>query len=194
MGKESFEDLDTHKKLYVVIQYIRTKIPEDILLDLDSYLIYYCDFNYFHKYDTHLIGLNYFKRISLDKRYWTYWQVIKIEDDIIDTDESFYKFYENPSYEYLKNIEIPKRALRIIDGVVDFFKFWSLAMVRDFTQQDVPVLVTFNEEKLDYYAVHYREPMSETKCIGDFYSEDYGMYKITYKAVYKKEYDDWRIE
>lgn len=136
-----------------VIAYLRSKMGKNKADPIMNYLLYFVDFNYYHKYEETIMGLTYYK----DNKGET---IVK------------------PTLDYKEDDSIPfnEKELEIIDGVVEFFKDKTLEEIRAFTEKDVPILAREDDEPIDYRSVFYRVP-------SEVLSEDeevFHMYRIKY--------------
>ena len=136
-----------------VISYLRSKMGKNKADSIMNYLLYFIDFNYYHKHEEMMMGLTYYK----DNKGET---IVK------------------PTLDYKEDDSIPfdEKELEIIDGVVEFFKDKTLEEIRAFTEKDVPILAREDDKPIEYRSVFYRVP-------SEFISEDeevFHMYRVKY--------------
>jgi len=152
------------KKFREVLLYIlnqtsgRPNVGETVLYKL----LYFCDFNYYEKYEEHLTGAKYIKNnfgpTPIDFKKIVAEMMAKKE---IIIDKNKYHGYEQTRY-----IPMLKADLRqingaekeVIDDVITRLASMAAKQISDYSHEDTPWKVAKMREEIEYEAVFYRSP------------------------------------
>jgi len=123
-------------------------------------LLYFIDFNFYEKYEEHLIGATYIKN-----RYGpTPIEFKKITDKMIKEEEIEKvesKYFEYPQTKYLPLRKadlsnLKANEIEVIDDVLNRLSDMTAAQISGYSHNDVPWLTTEDGETIEYESVFYR--------------------------------------
>lgn len=148
----------------------KTNINEQMLFNL----LYFCDFNYYEIYDTQLTSIQYKKILNnpipenIDK---IIQQIINEEAIIrIKTKANKSKLNLTRLIPLQKaDLQILKASEKeIIDNVIDQMSNWSITAIESYTQKDMPLIATKENDIINYEFAFYREAPYSVR----FYNEE----------------------
>jgi transcriptional regulator with XRE-family HTH domain len=163
------------KKFKEVLLYILGKVGakpnvgETVLYKL----LYFIDFNYYEKHEEQLIGATYIKN---------HHGPTPIEFQAIVTELMKNKELEAVKSLYFQHLQkkyLPRREpdlsvlnaneLKVIDDVLQKLSDMNAATISEYSHQDVPWVITGDQQKIDYESVFYRIPAYSVR---DYTSDD----------------------
>jgi transcriptional regulator with XRE-family HTH domain len=123
-------------------------------------LLYFIDFNYYEKYEEQLIGATYIKNHHGP----TPVEFVKIVDRMIKDEELTTvqsKYFQYPQQKYLpiRDADLSKLTgseLEMINEVLDHLSDMNATQISDYSHEDVPWMVSEDQETIDYESVFYR--------------------------------------
>jgi len=151
------------KKFKEVLLYILNKVgaKPNIGETVIYKLLYFIDFNFYEKYETHLIGAAYIRNHFGP----TPVEFAKIIETMKDKDLVMVK---NKHFDYLQKKYLPLRAAdtkiltgaetEAIDQVINKLSDMSAKQIAEYSHGDVPWLTAEEGKKIDYESVFYRTP------------------------------------
>lgn len=124
-------------------------------------LLYFCDFNYYERFEEHLTGAIYKKKPygpapeQLDG-------IINqmIADGILKRVKTTYRNFPQIRYMPLEKADLTKLSAAeksVIDNVIQQMSDWQSNMITDYTHHDTPWLATNEGDIISYNLVFYRE-------------------------------------
>lgn len=134
-------------------------------------LLYFCDFNYYEKYETHLTGAQYRKLPygpvpqKLDS---ILFQMITNGD--LQRIKTEYHGYPQTRYLPLKKADLTQMNAaekETIDQVIEQFSDWSAAAISEYSHRDMPWKASEEGEILDYELAFYREAPFSVRTYND---------------------------
>jgi transcriptional regulator with XRE-family HTH domain len=155
LQKKKFKDL----LLYVLERCAgKPNVGETVL----NKLIYFIEFNYYERYEEHLIGATFkklpFGPVPVDMSY----VMMEMEDEgLIQKFDT--RYYNLPQKRFLPlekpDLKIFNAAeIEIIDQVLGQFSDYSASGISDYSHKDMPWRATKDGEVIDYELAFYREP------------------------------------
>lgn len=139
-------------------------------------LLYFCDFNYYEKFEDHLSGLQYTKTESgpTAMKLDDYIQLF-IEEQIIQRIK-----ISADGKRVMKLIPLAAVDLRELNGaemdtihnVVIQFDYWAVDKLKSHALADKPLKVTSNNEVISYELAFYRTPEYSVRDYNEFENED----------------------
>ena len=134
-------------------------------------LLYFIDFNYYEKYEEQLIGATYIKNhhgptpIEFQK-------IVNrmIEEKEIQAVKSSY--HQHPQKKYLPHRDpdlsvLNANEIKVIDDVLQKLSSMNASTISEYSHQDVPWIVTADQQKIDYESVFYRTPAYSVREYND---------------------------
>ena len=132
-------------------------------------ILYFCDFDYYEKYENQLMGLVYLKNYhGPTPRLFENLIGDMIKEGDVEVVKS--KFYQYPQIKYLVNPAI-EPDLSILNGKEQEHIDWELQRLSDLTatqltnlsHKDVPWISAENGKPLEYESVFYRTPETSVR-------------------------------
>ncbi len=125
-------------------------------------LLYFCDFNYYEKYEEHLTGARY-RKLNFGPVPQEMKKIIErmISDSQIKRVKT--EYYGKPQTRYIPLVKADLKVLNaaekeVIDNVLDSMSDWSAKMISDYSHNDKPWRATEVNDFIDYELVFYRKP------------------------------------
>lgn len=125
-------------------------------------LLYFCDFNYYEKYEEQLIGATYIKNhfgptpVEFQK-----FISVLIKNGDIQICKNEYHNFPQTRYIALRNADLsPLSAneIKTIDDVLGKLSDKNATEISDYSHEDVPWKYTKDQQPISYEAVFYRTP------------------------------------
>lgn len=152
------------KKFIEVLLYILNKVGSRAHVGEAAIykLLYFCDFNFYEKFEEQLTGAAYIKNhygpTPVDFK--------KIVDALIKTnavEKVKSKYFNYPQTKYLPRrpadlSALSAREIKTIDSVLDKLSDMNATQLSDYSHEDVPWKTANNGERIDYESVFYRTP------------------------------------
>lgn len=125
-------------------------------------LLYFCDFNYYEIYETHLTGASY-KKLSFGpvphdmskivSKMVSSGQLQKVKTEYFGKTQTRYLPLIKPDLTTFSAAEKD-----VIDSVIDQMSDWSAKTISDYSHNDKPWRATGLNDQIDYELVFYRRP------------------------------------
>ncbi len=125
-------------------------------------LLYFIDFDFYEKYEEHLIGARYIKNrygptpiefskiISIMEKNG---EIVKVNSDYFSYPQTKYLPLREPDLSKLKPHEV-----ELIDNVLNKLSDMNATQISDYSHKDVPWMVAEDGEPIEYESVFYRTP------------------------------------
>lgn len=135
-------------------------------------LLYFCDFNYYEKYEEPLTGAAY-RKIVHGPAPCNFDEVIKEMKRDGQIQEVLSSYYDKRQKKYLALVEpdinkLFARQKEVIDKVIETLSDYDANKISEYSHDDVPWQATEEKEIIDYELVFYRTPAYSVRS----YSED----------------------
>ncbi len=134
----------------------RPNIGETVLYKL----LYFVDFDFYEKYEEHLIGATYLKN-TFGPTPVEFRSIVNkmIDEGEIECVKS--KYFKKEQKKYLPRREprleeLSAREVKLVDEVIDRLADKNATQISDYSHEDIPWLVTENQGIIDYETVFYR--------------------------------------
>lgn len=134
-------------------------------------LLYFIDFDFYEKYEEHLIGATYIKNTYGP----TPVEAKKILDALIESGEIVPVKAQRSGFEqkkYLSNREsdlskLGAHEIKLIDEVLERLSHMGARQISEYSHGDIPWVTTDEQTQIDYEAVFYRTPQYSVRDYGD---------------------------
>lgn len=126
-------------------------------------ILYFIDFDFYEKYEEKFIGLTYKKTCSgpIPEEFDGYIESMLLDKKIEKyTDERGNDCYRGLAQSNL-NMSFKIDLYDMLDGIlhaISKYSYLSFSSIYMYAEGDIPLLVTDDEEVIDYQTVFYREP------------------------------------
>ncbi len=130
-------------------------------------LLYFCDFDYYEKFEEQLVGAVYIKN-RLGPTPIAFRKIVDemITDEEIEEVKTKYFKYDQTKYLPIKkpNIDfLSAREIKHIDNVLGRLSGKSAKELSDLSHEDVPWITAEDGKPIDYEAVFYRTPQTSVR-------------------------------
>lgn len=134
-------------------------------------LLYFCDFDYYEKFEEQLIGARYIKN-HFGPTPVAFRKIVDsmIQDGEIEEVETKYFQYHQKKYLPVKKASLEglsAREIQHIDEVLNRLSNKSATELSDLSHKDVPWITAKDGEQVDYEAVFYRTPETSVRKYDD---------------------------
>ena len=173
--QRDYDPLLLNNKTVSVCEYLKERMDRKALEDIVHYLLYFIDFNYFHKYEDMMMG-NLYRRGGICNRTK---KIVEPESFSYENiyDEDFGKGDDDDDPE----APLYNQDIEIINGVIDFFDTKSLKEIREYTAKDAPI-VRADEAKRCY--VYYEDVFERSPIEKRERPHCFDMYKLLQDSNY----------
>lgn len=135
-------------------------------------LLYFCDFNYYEKYEEPLTGAAY-RKIMHGPAPCEFEDIIAEMEKNKQIQEVPSSYYDKPQIKYLALVEpdidrLSAGQKELIDKVIETLSDFDANKISEYSHDDVPWQATEEKEIIDYELVFYRTPAYSVRS----YSED----------------------
>lgn len=125
-------------------------------------LLYFCDFNYYEIYETHLTGARY-KKLSYGPVPHDMSKIVSKMASSRQLQKVKSEYFGKPQTRYLPLIKpdltmLSAAEIEVIDSVIDQMSDWSAKSISDYSHNDKPWRATGLNENIDYELAFYRRP------------------------------------
>ena len=134
-------------------------------------LLYFIDFDFYEKYEEHLIGATYIKNIYGP----TPVESAKILSKMIEAGEIVAVKSQRSGFDQKKYIpsrepELSKlgaHEIKLIDEVLERLSHMGARQISEYSHGDIPWVTTEEQTRIDYESVFYRTPQYSVRDYGD---------------------------
>ena len=134
-------------------------------------LLYFIDFDFYEKFEEHLIGATYIK----NKYGPTPVESIKIVSKMIETGEIISVKTQRSGFDqkkYIPNREpdlskLKANEIKLIDEVLERLSHMGARQISEYSHGDIPWVTTEEQTPIDYESVFYRTPQYSVRDYGD---------------------------
>ena len=134
-------------------------------------LLYFIDFDFYEKYEEHLIGATYIKNIYGPTPVESGKILSKmIEDGDVVAVKSQRSGFDQKKYIPSREPELSKlgaHEIKLIDEVLERLSHMGARQISQYSHGDIPWVTTEEQAKIDYEAVFYRTPQYSVRDYGD---------------------------
>ncbi|MBI4432561.1 MAG: DUF4065 domain-containing protein [Candidatus Omnitrophica bacterium] len=133
-------------------------------------LLYFIDFDFYEKYEEHLIGATYIKNtfgptpvesVKILSRMIELGEVMAVKSQRSGFDQKKYIPYREPDLLKLKAHEI-----KLIDEVLERLSHMGARQISEYSHGDIPWVTTDDQVPIDYESVFYRTPQYSVRDYG----------------------------
>lgn len=134
-------------------------------------LLYFIDFDFYEKYEEHLIGATYIKNkygptpvesAKIINKMIEAGEIVSVKAQRAGFDQKRYISNREPDLSKLKAHEI-----KLIDEVLERLSHMGARQISDYSHGDIPWVTTEEQAPIDYESVFYRTPQYSVRDYGD---------------------------
>jgi transcriptional regulator with XRE-family HTH domain len=130
-------------------------------------LLYFIDFDFYEKYEKHLIGAHYIKN-HYGPTPVCFAKIISIMEEEDSLEEVKSNFFGKGQTKYLPHKEaslskLNAEELNHIDEIIAKYGNMTAAELRDFSHKDIPWIISEDGKPIDYESVFYRTPETSVR-------------------------------
>jgi uncharacterized phage-associated protein len=155
-----------YDKLEQVLHYIIQKVGSSphVGKTVLFKLLYFCDFNYYEKYEEYLTGEQYYK-LSIGPAPSHFDEIIdmlkeKNKITVLNTEYHGYKQEKFLSIDEPDISSLSANELSVIDSTIEQNRLMNASQISAFSHADMPWKATEDREIIDYNLVFYRSPLT----------------------------------
>ena len=125
-------------------------------------LLYFIDFDFYEKYEEHLIGARYIKNYygPTPVEFSKIISIMEKEGEIIKVNSDYFS-YPQTKYLPLRDADLSKlksHEIELINAVLSRLSDKNAKQISDYSHNDVPWMVAEDGEPIEYESVFYRTP------------------------------------
>ena len=134
-------------------------------------LLYFIDFDFYERYEEHLIGATYIKNkfgptpvesAKIVSKMLESGEIIAVKTQRSGFDQKRYIANREPDLSKLKANEI-----KLIDEVLERLSHMGARQISEYSHGDIPWVTTEEQARIDYESVFYRTPQYSVRDYGD---------------------------
>src|SRR3989338_10713230 len=134
-------------------------------------LLYFVDFDFYERYEEHLIGATYIKNkfgptpvesAKIVSKMLESGEIIAVKTQRSGFDQKRYIANREPDLSKLKANEI-----KLIDEVLERLSHMGARQISEYSHGDIPWVTTEEQARIDYESVFYRTPQYSVRDYGD---------------------------
>lgn len=134
-------------------------------------LLYFIDFDFYEKYEEHLIGATYIKNIYGP----TPVESTKILNKMVEAGEIVAVKSQRSGFDQKKYIpsrepdlsKLGAHEIKLIDEVLERLSHMGARQISEYSHGDIPWVTTEEQARIDYESVFYRTPQYSVRDYGD---------------------------